>query len=654
MAIGTMTMILTSVGLQIYNNWSASRLNSELQQKREKFERAARERNTEHMWKLLREGQELTIELEKEKHAERLRELKDDVDHLLERLTYESTISNWPLKVLPIVMKNQAFGNLLANQEENVALHVIFTRSNSDGFNRVVFHIIEKKLEQYCEQYWSTLSDHPILFYSGAWKPASAPTDVQIAAMRSELQNLPTLVITPFFRPNDGKLVFQVHIWGVGVNSTDKFDVPEIVPNNFQREFGSQDDYDSEEELLDEIVEDLVPYLECLIGYMADTYFWSSAGLAPHLPMLVSQGSINTDGIKYLVCDSNEYYDKIFSISDKCESENPFLQNHMLDLYEGSSYLWDDETKMRRLITVFMSYVKKRNGLSELSLNEAFSSSLFTKYDLPFLEKCLIHFAGTEFEQKLEHIKYVISSTDFDYSILESTDIDSLISESESGNAVASYRLGEIYEYSLLGEYDPDKAQSYYSDSLNKSCILGIAKNKIINSQEFTLSDNDELSKNGSLQSKLLQIQAFICNLNDKLSVQDAMNILEIEAVTSIHPMVFYLAGKIVKKYYGIEQSDLYVELLNKSSDLGYVMAQVDLMNDYYEGEYLEKNATLCVENAQKAALQGNPEALFSLAVCLFKGFGVMKNKSKAIELLELSAERGYEDATKLLNMIKL
>ena len=102
MAIGAITMILANVGLQIYNNWCGIRQNAALQQKREEFERAAKERNTEHMWRLMREGQELTLQLEKEKHADRLNELKDDVDHLLEKLTYETTISNWPLKVLPL------------------------------------------------------------------------------------------------------------------------------------------------------------------------------------------------------------------------------------------------------------------------------------------------------------------------------------------------------------------------------------------------------------------------------------------------------------------------------------------------------------------------------------------------------------------------
>lgn len=389
MAIGAITMILANVGLQIYNNWCGSRQNAALQQKREEFERAAKERNTEHMWRLMREGQELSLQLEKEKHADRLNELKDEVDHLLEKLTYETTISNWPLKVLPIVMKNQAFGNLLANQEENIAMHVIFTRSNYDKFNKLVFPIVEKQLEQYCDKHWSTMTDHPILFYSGAWKPAVNPTDVQVMAMREELKNLPTLLITPFFRPNDGKLVFQLHMWGVGANSTDKFDVPEIEPTDFQRTFTNQDDYDNEEGLLEEIVEDLVSYLECMIGYMADTYFWSSAGLAPHLPLLVTNGTINTDGMKYLVDDSREYYDQLLLESEENAKKNPFVQQNLLNLFEGSAELWDEGTRKEKLEDIRKNYIVpevspncKRNVCSI----EDFDSSMYKEKEFETID----------------------------------------------------------------------------------------------------------------------------------------------------------------------------------------------------------------------------------------------------------------------------
>ena len=472
MAIGAITMILANVGLQIYNNWCGSRQNAALQQKREEFERAAKDRNKEHMWRLLREGQEMALQLENEKHADRLKELKDEVDHLLEKLTYETTISNWPLKVLPIVMKNQAFGNLLANQEENVAMHVIFTRSNYDKFNKLVYPVVEKQLEQYCDKHWSTMTDHPILFYSGAWKPMVNSTDVQVTAMREELKNLPTLLITPFFRPNDGKLVFQLHMWGVGANSTDKFDVPEIEPTEFQRPFNNQDDYDNEEGLLEEIVEDLVPYLECMIGYMADTYFWSSAGLVPHLPLLLTNGTINTDGMKYLFEATKGNYERLLVKDNKYTLEQPFEDTKALSLYDGISCYYQEGDQKAKLEEIFISYCSKYTVHQNQSIDDCLDVSNFTKEDLPFIRKFRTLYNG--YQTELEEIQSILEAVDFDYSILESTDVDYLEKLANEGNGAAMFRLGEIYEYSIGKKWNQKLSEKYYKQAFDSNFILAI------------------------------------------------------------------------------------------------------------------------------------------------------------------------------------
>lgn len=406
MAIGAITMILTNVGLQIYNNWCGSRQNDKLQQKREEFERAAKERNTEHMWKLLREGQELTMQLEKEKHDDRLKELQGDLDNLLKEITHEQTIINWPLKVLPIVMKNQAFGNLLANQEENVAMHVLFAKSNYGEFNKLVHPIIEKALELHSNQHWSTKSDHPILFYSGAWDTQRCPmnpNDIQITALQAQLSNLPTLLIIPFFRPKDGKLVFQVNMWGVGASKNDTFSVKEIEPMSdefhFQRTYTNQQDYNNEIGLLDEIVEDLVPYLECMIGYMADTYFWSYAGLAPHLPLLITNGTINTDGMKYLITDSREYYDQLLLMCEDKAKENPFMQENLLNLFEGSAELWDNITKDNKLEDIFITFCSQKLGETITSMEIAAKKMTLLKCedsDIDFLTQISQKFNSNE------------------------------------------------------------------------------------------------------------------------------------------------------------------------------------------------------------------------------------------------------------------
>lgn len=676
MAIGALTMLLTNVGLQIYNNWCGSKQNSELQKKREEFERAARDRNTEHMWKLLREGQELTIQLENEKHQERLKELKDEVDHLLERLTYGTTISNWPLRVLPIVMKNQAFGNLLANQEEHVAMHVIFTRSNYDKFNKLVYPIIEKELEQYFDKHWSTTTDHPVLFYSGAWKPMNNPTDVQVSAMREELKELPTLLITPFFRPDDGKLVFQFHMWGVGSNSTDQFDVPEIEPIDFQRTFCDKDDYENEEGLLEEIVEDLVPYLECLIGYMTDTYFWSSAGLAPHLPMLVTNGAINIDGMKYLVDTSREYYDELLLKSEENAKQNPFMQGNILNLYEGSAVLWDDEIKRNMAERCILASIYTMTGINYSSVSQLCKKENLKSLKIDVLNNIVellytysytnevntISLVKAEIEREKEDIQqneidYIVASD-----ILNSTDISQLIDLAQNGDSVAMYRLGEIYEYSISpnGGYDKGKASYYHNLALKNEFILSIiysilSEDSISDESEVFLKENikylSELASKKVTIAVIRLSQLYYLGYGAEKDLNMAIKIME-SIDNPNHPYYYYWAAKLLIEKYGNQQSKSIEYHLQKSADMGYVVAQSTLSTLYRTGTLIKENPKLSFEYAKKAASQGSIDDLIKVASYYLDGYGVAKSRSNAKYLLEIAAKDGNTTAIDLLNKI--
>lgn len=409
MPIGAMTMILTNVGLQIFNNWRSSRQNKQLQQKREEYESAARVHNTQRMWQLMREGQELTRQLEEERHQQRLEELKNDVDNLLHKLAYSATINNWPLSVLPIVMKNQALGNLLANQEEKIALHCILTPSNYQEFNRIVFPRIEEKLDVYCSQNWSVLTDHPILFYSGAWRTGLAPTEIQIDSMHLALGNLPTLLITPYFRPTDGKLVFQLRTWGLNVLNNDFI---EFEPSEFQRSYTSEDDYTAADGLLDEIIEDIVPYLQCLVGYMTDTYFWSSNGNSPKLPQLLTNGSINTDGMKYLIDDCREYYSNLFNNSlTEVSVINDF---YLVNMSRCLNVLLDDKSSKDRLKKILLEHCKKVSCNTFLSIEEAIDLTPWSLTDLQFLNNFLdlaMSSNETKTYKKLETIKFELEKS---------------------------------------------------------------------------------------------------------------------------------------------------------------------------------------------------------------------------------------------------
>ena len=633
-------MILANVGLQIYNNWCGSRQNAALQQKREEFERAAKERNTEHMWRLMREGQELTLQLEKEKHADRLNELKDEVDHLLEKLTYETTISNWSLKVLPIVMKNQAFGNLLTNQEENIAMHIIFTRSNYDKFNKLVYPVVEKQLEQYCDKHWSTMTDHPILFYSGAWKPMVNPTDVQVTAMREELKNLPTLLITPFYRPNDGKLVFQLHMWGVGANSTDKFDVPEIDPTEFQRPFNNQDDYDNEEGLLDEIVEDVVPYLECMIGYMADTYFWSSAGLAPHLPLLLTNGTINTDGMKYLVEITKSNYERLVVEDNKYTLEQPFEDNKALSLYDGISCYYQEEDKKAKLEEIFISYCSKFTVPKNQSIDDCLNVSNFTKEDLPFIRKYRSLYNG--YQKELKEIQSILEAVDFDYSILESTDADYLEKLANEGNGAAMFRLGEIYEYSIGVKWNQELSQKYYKQAFDSNFILAIIQ-----------VSNDCISMHKKIITYLIAIgviQAYTIILKKGNEKAFGISLSSLSKdIICMHPLLEYLYACQLMEKNELFEAD---QMLRLSADSGYIIAQEKMLNIYKGNEGFRENPELYFLYAEKAMLQNNPKATYSLAMCYMNGYGTQQSTSVGMMMMDKAAELGCSEAIRIKSLL--
>lgn len=650
MAIGAITMILTNVGLQIYNNWCGSRQNSTLQQKREEFERATRERNTEHMWKLLREGQELTIELEEKKHQERLKELKKEVDNLLLKLTLEAAITSWPLKVLPIVMKNQAIVNLLAKQEEHVAMHVIVARSNYEKFNKLVFPIIEKNLETYCNKHWSTTSDHPILFYSGAWKAGqNNPTKTQVDSMRTALSNLPTLLIVPFFRPSDGKLVFQLHIWGVGANSSDPFVIPEIEPKSdefhFQRTYTNEQDYDKEIGLLDEIVEDLVPYLECMIGYMADTYFWSSSGLAPHLPLLVTNGTINTDGMKYLINDSREYYDQLLLTSEEKAKENPFKQENLLNLYEGSAELWDKNTKQVKLERAFLTYVSSRNGKSFSSIKDALKPSLFSKEDIPFVETSLFQFADSGYEAKLISIKKVLDTVNFNYDILESTDIETLKQESEDGNAVASYRLGEIYEYSIGVKWNESLSNHYYQVAQQAEFVLAKLNQNIDLYEEYC--NEVECLYNAAVSQSIFVKVKWLCSQNRK---NDALAL--VTDTNSDHPAILFMKAKMLIDMGG--DTSLIENSLTALANEGYIKAQELLCELYQKGDVLPEAPSEHALYAEKAMLQNSPYATYAMALCYLNGYGVQQSTSAAIMLIDKAVKLGWDEAKRIKSLLSI
>lgn len=540
----SIALMAVNVGASVFNNWRNNKQSHKLQEKQQEFARAAAERNKQRMWQLMREGQELALEMERETHENRLEDIRNDFDRILHRLAYAQAINSWPLKVLPIVMKNQSLGSLTSTADENIAMHCILTPSNCASFNKYILPIIEEKLADFCNLHWSTLSSHPILFYSGAWKTGTIPTGVEVSQLKTNLNNLPTLLITPFFEP-EGGITFQINAWGIGIELDTEIECADF---SYAESYKSGIDYQTEEDIKERTIEEFVPYLQCLIGYIADQYFWTNHNEPPLLPTLLAIHVVNTDGMPYLNVASEERYNNLLDVCVKESQAMPFTPDKMLSLLEGSSALWDEETKTRKLEDIIVLYCSNFN-------NKIHNINQINHYnwmlpDINFLRKLLKHLPDEfEFGEFLrEHLKY-LNSIDENYSILSSKDIEYLKSLVEQANVLAMYRLGELYEYGIKLQMNEKESYSYYRKSADNGFLLAKVKIGILSYKDLDERYIHNLRAIQVIQVDVLYSDYVINNVKESEVISSAIilvaNSLLAQKNKYAHPGIIYNLAKM-------------------------------------------------------------------------------------------------------------
>ena len=547
-------------------------------------------------------------------------------------------------------MKNQSLGSLTATADENIAMHCILTPSNCTQFNKYILPTLEEKLADFCNLHWSTLSSHPILFYSGAWKTGTIPTGVEVSQLKTNLRNLPTLLITPFFKP-EGGILFQINAWGIGVELETEIECAEF---SYAESYKQGIDYLQEEDMKERTTEEFVPYLQCLIGYIADQYFWTNHNESPLLPTLLAMKVVNTDGMQYLNIVSGERYNNLLDVGIEESQSMPFSPEKMLSLLEGSASLWDNTTRKDKLEEIFITNAQERSEQGISSMNEAVSCELYSKEDLPFLRKFIELYQYCDYKDELSNLLEVLESIDFDYSILESTDIVYLEKLANEGNGAAMFRLGEIYEYSIGVDYDQDKSASYYKKSSN---YIFTRFHDICN-DKAPLINNDNVNIDGlrilySLNVTQAIMYVAILQHKNMLCIDNA-DVLEIldKIEYSNHPYAYYWGAMYIRESYGREYIPSYVELLEKSANLGFLKAIKVLSEDYMSGQYLQENPERHIEYCKKAATQSDLDSIVDLGVCYASGYGVQQSKQQSLKLLKFAAELGSEEAMEFLEKI--
>ena len=379
------TMMVASIGMQFFNNYANSKKNEEIQEKQREFQRAAAEHDFERMRKLQAESAKLALELEAEVHKERVEDINNNYDALLDNFAHSFAIQNWPLNVLPFVMKGESFGTLFNGTTQSVNLHCILTPSNCEWFNREFYDDIDLRLEAEMNNKWNAQTTHPIVYYGGARnrrsmnRGISVPNVVDlddIELLRVKLKDVPVVVITPYFDP---WLHFKVKLWGMGKDSEAPYRIDITHGNDieYSQRIFSYDYHKDQTELTEDFenttIEEFVPYLECLIGFIADKYFWSMYGIPTSLPTFLCN-NINLHKNKEYY--SEKYYALLTDVSEK---GLPVIDNKQIwALYASSKKLLNSESQNKCFIRT-LNFIAKKKGFLRFEQSEDFKSAFSTE-----------------------------------------------------------------------------------------------------------------------------------------------------------------------------------------------------------------------------------------------------------------------------------
>lgn len=473
--VDPITMMVASIGMQFFNNYANSKKNSEIQKKQREFQKAAAEHDFERMRKLQAESAKLALELEAEVHKERVEDINSNYDALLENFAHSFAIQNWPLNVLPFIMKGESFGSLFNGTTQSVNMHCIFTPSNCDWFNEMFYDDIDLRLEAEMNNNWNAQSTHPIVYYGGGWSRRSLkhgvsqpnPIDLDdIELLRTKLKNVPVLVVTPYFDP---WLHFRVRLWGMGkdCDMPYRIDIPhgddvEISKRIFSYDYNKDIKEDMSDDFSNTTIEEFVPYLESLIGFVADKYFWGMYGIAPKLPSLLVGNMLNQQMLQNIFFNRYKIlpyvkFESLSSISKNIE--------YIKDI-ENDVHIYTEQEKYELLSLLHDRYINMIGGKDNLGVR-----------DLKFLSDL----KGIVINQPLnkniqEEIEFISNNENIEVWFCASQNelLQRIINAQKVYNIEAmSFRVEMKQQYISIGAFlDVQKEIIYSSKDIGKYIIL--------------------------------------------------------------------------------------------------------------------------------------------------------------------------------------
>lgn len=395
--------MIGSIGLQFYTNSKNNAKVREIQESQKEYQKAAQLKQFERMRQLQADQAKLAMELEKQIHKERIEEIEKEYDEVLDHLIDDFALQSWPLNVLPFIMRGESYGSLVRGGSKTIAIHCILTPSNCNNFNKQVFQELDFRLEAEMNNHWNCQTTHPIVYYGGAWKKNNSCEDdllTDILLLRTELRSIPCLIITPHFDSNG--LTFVINLWGMGENKAAYTITPPDNYLSYSETYKKALDFGFTEEfgydLYNTTIEELVPYIESLIGFIADKYFWSMYNVEPILPHILLDMQHDINSFKSLKDEAVEQYKAI-----SCSVNHIYRSSGKeAKFLSGYSCLLDKIELEKEYNKIIISYYNEKIGKKMRSLKECFEGVNTDKYDIPFLINSYETFLSDDVKDKIQ------------------------------------------------------------------------------------------------------------------------------------------------------------------------------------------------------------------------------------------------------------
>jgi hypothetical protein len=510
------TMMVASIGLQFLNNYANNKKNQEIQKKQREFQTATTEHDFERMRRLQAESAKLALELEAEVHQERVEDINNNYEALLQNFAHSFAIQNWPLNVLPFIMKGESFGSLFKGTANSVNMHCILTPSNCDWFNELFYDDIDLRLEAEMNNNWNAQTTHPVVYYGGAWNRRSMNHGISVPSLidlddiellETKLKNVPVVVITPYF---DQWLHFRVKLWGMGKDSDVPFriDIPhgdDLVYS--QRVFSYEYSKDVRNEMSDDFInttiEEFVPYLESLIGFLADKYFWSMYGIDPYLPILLCNNS-SLDRVKGFF--SKKYHQLL---SDTvCDDLSNVSKEKIVSLYSSVKNVINSNEQKQYLHNV-LNAIAQKYGYCEFEKSDTFKD-VFSLDDKDFIEHLVRQMPKGElhafFNEILKNLKNHIPCLFAEQETITFVNILDYARQIMDSRTESDIKIIINDKNVVIGILDAD-GENIISDNDSPKCIilsyenLYIADRLQLNSSSITIKGKEFKSKYKQIKS---------------------------------------------------------------------------------------------------------------------------------------------------------